>query len=235
MIQTTVYKPNKYKGKDENGDTLICNCEVELSWDDVTPLDQRVHQLTKFNLKCKYHSVMSDSDAFSNILRGSDQTGTWNVLTVMRYSPDTCKCQLNLLIDNIEVEAKRQAGGNATELPVIQSGRSESYFKCKNHRELFDHKAQFETVKDENKTKNDALSYIKENISTQTVTKINDDGLEYKEFAPGKQPEWNFDTKVVGKGRVLLLNVPSMSALERTQFKTHCDSTFGIGKVVVIP
>ena len=54
-IQTTRWSPD------------TCKCEIEYTWDDTVPQDQRVHTMKSVR-KCIVHDLVSEAKAYQNVL-----------------------------------------------------------------------------------------------------------------------------------------------------------------------
>jgi hypothetical protein len=178
---------------------------------------------------------MSEDNAFKNILRGTDTSGTWDVLSVMRGSYDTCECKLNVMFDKIEAQKAHEEAISHALHGVANSGTGEGMIKCSAHQGLANAKTVVEAVLDENLAKNKALELIKAGFASQTKEVVQDDGTTIIDFKAGFEPQWEFTEDIVGKGRVVKINAPQMSGQERAQLKTQCDDTLGPGKVVITP
>ena len=219
-IKTTIYKPDKYLGRDASDEILICNCEVELSWDDTVALDQRKHTLIQFVKKCITHAKQTDNEAFTDITKNAIRTQTW--------SPDTCGCRVHELWDLIETTDGQQKGYNGTIKFIAGNGNGERVKQCKVHEAIENLDDLHSCLVIENMTKNEVMSHIKENFNSITIEKVQDDGNLVTEFTPGKEPSWSFDEE-----RNLQISSPHLSNQKRTQLKAHCDKAFGVGKVVI--
>lgn len=135
-----------------------------------------------------------------------------------RWSPDTCGCKVEYTWDDT----------------VPQEQRIHTFSKlvntCSDHNSLTD-KACYDILNDENLRKNNTLGLIRKNHPSLTQTYTNPDGTTYIDFAPGKEPLWQFSG--TGDTRVLEITSTNLTLSEKTNLNATCTTQFGSGKVVI--
>lgn len=205
MIQTIIYTSNKVK-KNINEAGYICNCQVEISWDDTQPVSGRTHNLKQYLVKCSYHQLHFQSDAagFQDILRGNDQNGTWNIITSFNWEPNhdpNCNCKLSFLKDLIA----DSAGIDDTQAILTSETK-----QCAIHANIIGVQKHYDVVLEENKRRKFTLIKIQETLPGLVETITDSNGNQITQFKQGLEPQFVFNVK-----RELEVTIPNASKKDK--------------------